>query len=55
MKIKSSHESQGPFVLINDEDFDPLTMEEFAPDAPPDDAADAPKKRGRPAKSEVTE
>ena len=32
MKIKSTHpESQGPFVLINDEDFDPSTMEEFEP------------------------
>lgn len=30
MKIKSKHpESQGEFVIINDEDFDPKTMTEY--------------------------
>jgi len=52
MKIKSTHpESQGPFVLIDDADFDPATMEAF--DVA--EEADAPKKRGRPFKSEATE
>ena len=48
MRIKSTHpESQGEFVIINDEDFDPEKHTPFDP-AP---EADAPKRKGgRPAR-----
>lgn len=50
MKIKSTHpESQGPYVVINEDDFNPLTMAAFEP------VEDAPKKRGRPVNTEVAE
>lgn len=43
MKIKSTHpESQGDFVEINDEDFNPEIHQEYEVD----------KKRGRPKKKE---
>jgi hypothetical protein len=49
MRIKSTEpEFQGEFVVINEEDFDPLTMEAFEPA----EEADAPKKRGRTFKTE---
>jgi hypothetical protein len=36
MLIKSTHlESQGPFVIIEDADFDPETMEAYDPEVAP--------------------
>lgn len=55
LKIKSSHPSQGDFVVINEEDFDASKHVKYgesgkqseAPDTEPE--AEAPK-RGRPSK-----
>jgi len=33
MKIKSTHESQGEFVIIEDDDFNPETMERYGESA----------------------
>jgi len=50
MKIKSTHPtSQGPFVLINDEDFDPACHQRFDEGTAQENVqGDAPKRRGRP-------
>lgn len=49
MKIKSTHpESQGPFVVINDEDFDPKTMTEYS-----EQAQAAPQAEQKPTKKSV--
>ena len=50
MKIKSTHPaSQGPFVLINDEDFDPACHQLFVEGTAQENVqGDAPKRRGRP-------
>lgn len=49
IKIKPSHESQGEFVIINKEDFDAGKHELFDAEL----VTDAPKRRGRPAKTEA--
>lgn len=48
VKIKPSHPSQGDFVVVNKEDFDPEKHELLTSEAP---ASDAPR-RGRPPKAE---
>ncbi|MDA8114999.1 MAG: hypothetical protein M0Z43_09785 [Acidithiobacillus sp.] len=49
MKVVSTHESQGPYVVIEDADFDPETHTAYEDDTP--DAPDT-LKRGRKAKAE---
>lgn len=53
IKIKSTHvESQGDFVLIEEEAFDPAKGHEmFVPAASDAPEGNAPKPRGRPAKA----
>jgi len=56
MQIKSSHpESQGAFVEINDEDFDPETMREYVDGEEVEaDPADESKSQEKPKKDTVT-
>lgn len=48
IKIKPSHESQGAFVLINEEDFNPELHELLEAEQP---SAEAPKRVGRAPKA----
>lgn len=51
MKIKSTHpESQGAYVEIDDDDFDPSTMTKYV--EVEEKKEQSPAKRGRPAKGE---
>ena len=53
MKIKSTHpESQGPYVVINDEDFDPALHVKYDDEPVPANDSPAPVRRGRPPKGE---
>ncbi len=42
MKIKSTHESQGEFVIIEDCDFDAETMEKYEEEPEEEEPADGP-------------